>query len=1572
MVWLPLRLSAQPAADSCVNATTLLLPSFVGQINTIQGHNIGAAPELTAIFNDCSPGGLFSGFGADVWYTFSPTYSGCLRITVDGLEAPEFNVLEGFGGCLAGLELICESGSGGTVSGTIEVSAFQQYRLRVSGGSQADQGYFNLSVQRISCQEADNADPEDNCLIDDRLELNPLPGEGNLYLPGQTVEVCYTITGWNNIQDNWLHGVQVELGAGWDQFSIQPDYVESCNLAGQWIWLDSWTSCNTGNTYGPGFAYESSQGIGCGGFPNDFNPGNNWGDGGGPCTTVPGGFPERRFCWTMEVLSCQSTDDMDLGIDITVLGDGESGSWELDACGSEVDESVSLGGDCGEYECNFWGAGFQSQDVTCIDIADGSFSVNTAGLPADDYDIFVYDLYDVLLDSAIGVAMPYVHPSVLDTGYYGILVRGNWAVDNPQYCNIGVASIIRIKPPFEIFPELLADCQAGASQLSVRTWPPQPNVSYQWTGPGGFLSTEETPLITESGMYYVEVDNGSCTLLDSIDLQLPGDFELEAGYWQGPPCTADNQLRLYSSGLGVNSGSYQWIDTSTGFQLFLTSFSTNGVLVWDFGNIEEDINLLLVGIDEYGCKDTIAFTAEIFTPPPFNYESNIANCDGETIEIQVVNNPGLEEVLWLDKNSTDNTRYFDALDPGEVNEILVLLTYENGCQAQDTIDIVGPGVALSTSDSIVCIGQEITIEASPGQAYLWNTGDTAAVLSVIASGGGPTTYSVTLTDIYGCPYMDSIEILVANFADAEFTYVLEGASTYHFQPTAPIDPYADYLWLFGDGSQSTEYAPTHTYTENDSFSVRLIVATRCGVEETIQTISPALMPEAAFTAHGQSGCAPFVITFINQSQYADSYAWEFPGGTPATSTNPTPTVTYAEPGVYDVQLTVSNEAGSSTLLETAYLTVNTTPTGSFTYTEDYLLVDFTASTADANNLSWDFGDGNSSPETSPAHEYPEGGEYEVILTLENECGSIEVSETISVEAQLPPQAGFSSSVLTGCAPLTVSFTNESTGADSYAWSFPGGTPATSTEANPTVTYPEAGTYDVQLTATNEAGETELLETAYIMVNTTPTGSFTYTEDYLLVDFTATTADANSLSWDFGDGNTSTESAPAHEYAEGGEYEVVLTLENECGTIIITDTLSVEAEPPPLVAFSAVSDNTGCAPLTVTFMNESTGADSYMWNFPGGMPVTSTETNPTVIYTEPGIYNVELIAINGGGSSALNASEYIMVYTEPTGSFEYSTNYLEVAFTSNSEGAATLSWDFGDGNSSTMAQPVHEYAEAGTYIVSLLLENECGMVELTDTIMVEAQALPQVGFSTLGETSGCAPLTVSFINESNGAESYAWSFPGGMPATSTDASPTVVYTSTGVYDVTLAAINAAGEEVLLESGYITVSTTPVGSFTYEADALTFSFMADATGATTYSWDFGDGNSSMEVAPVHQYAEGGTYIVTLLLENECGTTTLTDSLNLMITSTANRQKEKGWRIYPNPNGGDFWLEANDCRQSSLRDLVAWNALGERVYTRAFASGEADCRMRVSLPAVHGVYWLRVVDENGNGNLFKVVVQ
>ncbi|MEO1258398.1 MAG: PKD domain-containing protein [Bacteroidota bacterium] len=211
--------------------------------------------------------------------------------------------------------------------------------------------------------------------------------------------------------------------------------------------------------------------------------------------------------------------------------------------------------------------------------------------------------------------------------------------------------------------------------------------------------------------------------------------------------------------------------------------------------------------------------------------------------------------------------------------------------------------------------------------------------------------------------------------------------------------------------------------------------------------------------------------------------------------------------------------------------------------------------------------------------------------------------------------------------------------------------------------------------------------------------------------------ASSFFWDFGDGTTSDEFSPVHMYQDPGQYEVILTAMNDCGELSFSQIISIGGAPS--ANFSVSFDN-ACVPVTVQFSDQSTGndIDAYFWEFAGGTPSVSTEQNPVVEYTVPGLYDVRLTVSNMFGENTLQKNGFIEILPQPIAEFDFTINMDTVFFTNNSTGANNWFWEFGDGQTSSEMNPIHNYDQNGAYQVTLTVSNlSCGSA-FSDQVVVD--------------------------------------------------------------------------------------------------------------------------------------------------------------------------------------------------------------------------------------------------------------
>ena len=213
------------------------------------------------------------------------------------------------------------------------------------------------------------------------------------------------------------------------------------------------------------------------------------------------------------------------------------------------------------------------------------------------------------------------------------------------------------------------------------------------------------------------------------------------------------------------------------------------------------------------------------------------------------------------------------------------------------------------------------------------------------------------------------------------------------------------------------------------------------------------------------------------------------------------------------------------------------------------------------------------------------------------------------------------------------------------------------------------------------------------------------------------------------------------------------------------------------------------------------------------------------------------------------------------------NSLTIVFRSFSTDAVSYLWDFGDGNTSTDANPNHTYETGGLYTVELKTTSSDGL-EATATQDISPVFL-DFDFTTLDSQ-------VTFNNLTTGANSLVWDFGDGTiidwelvdTTDDPDFSPIHSYLTEDTFQATLTITNFLDRQFSITKTIDGLVLSTVPNFTFTTSSLTVQFMDDSLLAVSHSWDFGDGNSSTEVNPTHTYAAPGAYDVTLTTTNSAG--------------------------------------------------------------------------------------------------------
>ncbi|MDD1718062.1 MAG: PKD domain-containing protein, partial [Methanoregulaceae archaeon] len=407
-------------------------------------------------------------------------------------------------------------------------------------------------------------------------------------------------------------------------------------------------------------------------------------------------------------------------------------------------------------------------------------------------------------------------------------------------------------------------------------------------------------------------------------------------------------------------------------------------------------------------------------------------------------------------------------------------------------------------------------------------------------------------------------------------------------------------------------------------------------------------PVANFTGSPTIGTVPLTVQFTDASENNPSvWIWDLGDGT--FSSDPNPVHTYNLPGVYNVSLKVINAAGNNLLTRIGYITVSRLPFADFTAEPTSgtvpLAVQFT-DTSDGNPVLWiwKFGDGAISTDRNPIHIYTMPGTYDVTLTVQNVVGGDSITKVDLITVQERPVADFSANRTGGVAPVAVQFYDHSTGTGpiSRFWDF--GDNHTSLEENPVHVYENAGVYTVRLMVTNPVGTDTKVRTGFIVLTAPLGASFTAVpaegDVPLTVVFTDTSTDNPfSWTWNFGDGTYSTVQNPIHTYVRPGTYTVTLSVLSLTGSSSASKEVTVDN--PPKASFRA-NPTMGTDPLTVQFMDTSTGDPTdWEWSFGNG-DIALHVRNPIYTYNQPGTYSVVLHVVKGEQDDFAIKTDYITV------------------------------------------------------------------------------------------------------------------------------------------------------------------------------------------------------------------------------------------------------------------------------------------------------------------------------------------
>ena len=943
--------------------------------------------------------------------------------------------------------------------------------------------------------------------------------------------------------------------------------------------------------------------------------------------------------------------------------------------------------------------------------------------------------------------------------------------------------------------------------------------------------------------------------------------------------------------------------------------------IWNFGdatatsNIQNPthiygsagtFNVTLISFGGSGCSDTIINSVTVNPVPTANFTA-LAVCANDVMSFNSTSVGAPNTFVWnFGDGFSDNTNNPAPTHVyGMAGTYSVTLTagyFATGCTNTIIIPVtVYPLTVPDFTSNTPCLNVATTFTdgttGTPTQ-WIWTFGDgsTSALQNPVHVYGTPATYVVTLVtqNIFGCKDSITISTTVNPLPVAAFafdTVCATAATSFTDQSTSAVS----WTWDFGDGTTSTSNSPTHVYP-SAAYNVTLIVANAFGCTDTItHSIIVNPNPVSAYTA--TTACHTYPTVFTDNSIAAVSWIWDYGDGPPLDPTT-SPTHIFANPGIYNVTLLVTN-IFSCTNSSSQTVTVLQQPIADFTFSTVCArqIVNFTDATVGAamTSWTWDFGDGTPiNSLQNPTHIYALGGNYNVTLIVGNSAGCADtVVKPIIVNTVPTPLF----TALASCQGTITSFTNLSTDVvpiNSWFYDFADGN--NSLSQNPNYIYAAAGTYNVTLTVTNING-CDSTYTLPVTINVHPVAN--YIVDTVCIGTPTTFTDLSTGSpttwnWNFGDGTSSiTGPVVTHIYPTAGSFVTSLSVSSGAGCSDVTFQIVV-VRSDVIADITAV--NNACVNDLVTINDNSTITSGFIlsdtWDFGDGSPLANT-LNTTHVYPIAGTYIITHVVVSDGGCAS-TAIDTIVVNPLPTAAFT-TANTCQIQpsiFTDNSTGSpSTWTWTFGDGSTSTLQNPTHPYVTSGAYNVTLIVNTAAGCADtMNQNIIVYSQPIASFTSNTV-----CWGDTTSFVNTSTTTDGTIvgtwWDFGDGTNSIQYNPDH-VITTPASTFNVTMAIVTSFG---CVDTVTQTVTTFPLPAFNFTpaqtsgCDEFTTTFNDNSTVAggtiVNWLWNLGDGSLMFSQNPVHTFDSAGTYYVSLTVTSSYGCQ-MTDTLNFPVV------------VYPRP--------------------------------------------------------------------------
>ena len=635
---------------------------------------------------------------------------------------------------------------------------------------------------------------------------------------------------------------------------------------------------------------------------------------------------------------------------------------------------------------------------------------------------------------------------------------------------------------------------------------------------------------------------------------------------------------------------------------------------------------------------------------------------------------------------------------------------------------------------------------------------------------------------------------------------------------------------------------------------------------------------------------------------------------PSWSGEISPVLEFAQPGDYKITLNSVNSFGyTHAVSKTISITENTPPTldiVSHGICTDSLVSFSSKVDKSITSYAWDFGDGNSSGDANPSHQYSNPNDYNVSLSVIDVNGC-KASKSRSLNVYYEPQAAFTlpPSLLCTNNEFTFSTTTPDIyeGNLSYQWLIDNN--PVSTQRDLQHTFTTTGAKEITL-VTSIPGCSDELTKITSPVASGPLVDFSFSgacEDETFAFQSQVSDPVQSYVWDFGNGETSPDPNPELSFADHGDYSVSLTATNTIGCETVSAKM-VSVHSKPFIDFTTNAPPNGCSGATTEFQNQSFNPDGrliteWLWSFNDpNNPEPGTEIHEEHTFQEAASYNVSLTATTEDGCMSSDDNQ-ITIHQSPSTDFTSTPACDDVpVLFSGAAGSDIAEWYWEVGTSYyTTSSPTHTFKSPGDYPLYLEVTgtNGCAAI-ITQNIHVPEPLVPD--FSIIKNCVGQEATLTDVTTGIDAVVSREWKFQTGETF---GASPlNYVFMKDGNEDLSLRVTTQTGC-VYAINRRVNIVYPPVAEFSPRPSSgaypLEVAFSNTSSGASHYLWNFGDEteNTSVNSSPVYSFLEEGSYNVQLTAYNvqQCE-----HSITHTVTAVAPRPDAdiELLTLTPNPDG------------------------------------------------------------------------